>query len=96
MNHVTSIKNPRIFFEKVEIPEDHIFPWIKNHFTFDFVGTSLTNPKRVKYRYMLEGVDKDWSPVVKENSITYPNLESGNYTLKSDPVTTMGFGTTNL
>ncbi len=79
---VTSIKNPRLFFKKAEIPEDHIFPWTKNHLTFDFVGTSLTNPKRVKYRYMLEGLDKDWSPVVKENSITYPSLESGEYTFK--------------
>ena len=79
---VTSIRNPRLFFQNVEIPEDHIFPWTKNHFTFDFVGTSLTNPKRVKYRYMLEGLDKDWSPVVKENSITYPSLQSGSYTFK--------------
>ncbi len=79
---VTSIKNPRIFFENAEIPADHIFSWTQNHFTFDFVGTSLTNPKRVKYRYMLEGLDKDWSPVVKENSITYPNLQSGSYTFK--------------
>ena len=79
---ITSIKNPRLFFQKAEIPDDHIFPWTKNHFTFDFVGTSLTNPKRVKYRYMLEGVDKDWSPVVKENSVTYPNLEAGKYTFK--------------
>ena len=79
---VTTIKNPRLFFQNVEIPEDHIFPWTQNHFTFDFVGTSLTNPKRVKYRYMLDGLDKDWSPVVKENSITYPNLSSGSYTFK--------------
>lgn len=79
---VTTIKNPRLFFENAEIPADHIFPWTQNHFTFDFVGTSLTNPKRVKYRYMLDGLDKDWSPVVKENSITYPNLQSGSYTFK--------------
>jgi ligand-binding sensor domain-containing protein/serine phosphatase RsbU (regulator of sigma subunit) len=79
---VTSIRNPRIYFQAVEIPEDHVFPWTQNHFTFDFVGTSLTNPKRVKYRYMLEGLDNDWSPVVKENSVTYPNLEPGEYTFK--------------
>ncbi len=79
---VTSIKNPRLFFQTVDIPQDHIFSWTQNHFTFDFVGTSLTNPKRVKYRYMLEGLDNDWSPVVKENSVTYPNLPPGEYTFK--------------
>lgn len=79
---ITSIRQPRINFEVVAIPEDHVFSWSQNHFTFDFVGTSLTNPKRVKYRYMLEGLDKEWSPVMKENSVTYPNLAPGEYTFK--------------
>ena len=79
---ITSIKEPRIFFQQVTLPEDHVFSWNQNHVTFDFIGTSLTNPKRVKYRYLLEGVDKEWSPVVKENSVTYPNLEPGSYTFK--------------
>lgn len=79
---VTSIRNPRIYFQVVDIPQDHVFSWKQNHFTFDFVGTSLTNPKRVKYRYMLEGLDNDWSPVVRENLVTYPNLEPGEYTFK--------------
>ena len=77
---ITSIKNPRVFFQEVEIPDDRIFSWHQNHITFDFIGTSLTNPKRVKYRYFLDGVDKDWSPIVKENSVTYPDLEPGIYT----------------
>ena len=79
---ITSIKNPRIYFENVDIPANHIFSWTQNHFTFDFVGASLTNPKRVKYRYMLEGLDKEWSPIVKENSVTYPDLQAGSYTFK--------------
>lgn len=79
---VTSIRKPRLFFQEAEIPNDHVFSWTQNHFTFDFVGTSLTNPKRVKYRYMLQGLDTDWSPVVKENSVTYPNLAPGEYTFK--------------
>lgn len=77
---ITSIKDPRVFFQNVSIPDDHVFSWNQNHITFDFIGTSLTNPKRVKYRYFLEGVDKDWSPIVKENSVTYPDLQPGTYT----------------
>ncbi len=76
---ITSIKDPRIFFQNVNIPTDHQFSWNQNHVTFDFIGTSLTNPKRVKYRYFLDGVDKDWSPIVKENSVTYPDLQPGKY-----------------
>lgn len=77
---ITTIRNPRIFFQEAEIPADHIFNWNKNHFTFDFIGTSLTNPKRVKYRYQLEGLDKEKSPIVKEHSVTYPSLNPGSYT----------------
>jgi serine phosphatase RsbU (regulator of sigma subunit) len=77
---ITTIKNPRVFFQNVAIPKDHVFSWNQNHITFDFIGTSLTNPKRVKYRYFLEGVDRDWSPIVKENSVTYPDLKPGAYT----------------
>jgi ligand-binding sensor domain-containing protein/serine phosphatase RsbU (regulator of sigma subunit) len=76
---ITSIKDPRIFFQNVKIPPNHLFSWNQNHVTFDFIGTSLTNPKRVKYRYFLDGVDKDWSPIVKENSVTYPDLQPGKY-----------------
>lgn len=79
---ITTIRNPRLFFQETEIPADHTFSWNQNHFTFDFIGTSLTNPKRVKYRYMLEGLDKEESPIVKLNSITYPDLDPGEYTFK--------------
>jgi len=79
---ITTINNPRIFFQEVELPIDNIFSWNQNHFTFDFIGTSLTNPKRVKYKYFLEGLDKDWSPIVKENSVTYPDIQPGEYTFQ--------------
>ena len=79
---ITTIKNPRLFFHDAEIPVDHTFGWNNNHFTFDFIGTSLTNPKRVKYRYMLDGLDTDWSPIMKEHSVTYPDLKPGEYTFK--------------
>ena len=29
------------------------------NFSFDFMGVSLTTPKRVRFQYMLEGVDRD-------------------------------------
>ncbi|MBI4931254.1 MAG: SpoIIE family protein phosphatase [Bacteroidetes bacterium] len=77
---ITTIKNPRLFFQEADIPADHVFGWSQNHFTFDFIGTSLTNPKRVKYRYQLEGLDKEKSPIVKENHVTYPSLNPGSYT----------------
>jgi len=79
---ITYLKNPRIFFNEEPIPANHIFSYSKNHFTFDFVGASLTNPKRVRYKYMLEGIDKEWNPPTKDNYVTYPNIPPGSYTFK--------------
>jgi ligand-binding sensor domain-containing protein/serine phosphatase RsbU (regulator of sigma subunit) len=73
---------PRLFFNQSVIPNDHVFKYNQNHFTFDFVGASLTNPKRVTYKYMLEGHDLDWSPPQKQNYVTYSSLNPGTYTFK--------------
>ena len=79
---VLTLGPPRLFYKEIAIPEDHQFSYRQNHFTFDFSGASLTNPKRVKYKYMLEGYDHDWSPAQKQNFATYSNLPSGSYTFK--------------
>ena len=79
---ITHLQDPRIDFEKANIPSDHVFSYFQNHLTFDFVGASLTNPGRVRYKYMLEGMDEEWSPVTKDNYVTYPSIQPGTYTFK--------------
>jgi len=36
----------------------------------------------VRYQYMLEGYDKDWTPVTDKSSASFGNMNEGNYTLK--------------
>ncbi|MBL1433644.1 MAG: hypothetical protein COB94_009435, partial [Gammaproteobacteria bacterium] len=62
------------------LPRDLTLPYNKNHITFDFAGISLKIPEKVRYQYMLKGLDEDWSPPVKENFATYPKLPPGEYT----------------
>ncbi|HRJ34476.1 MAG TPA: two-component regulator propeller domain-containing protein [Flavobacteriales bacterium] len=50
-----------------------------DHITFDFIAFDFYNPKNIRYRYMLEGVDQDWSPPDKENSATYSYIPPGEY-----------------
>ena len=33
----------------------------QNHFQFDYAGLSFTAPQKVRYRYMLEGFDHQWT-----------------------------------
>ncbi len=51
----------------------------RNHLTFTFTGISLAYPEKVRYRYMLEGHDPDWSPITATDRVTYSNLPPGAY-----------------
>jgi ligand-binding sensor domain-containing protein/two-component sensor histidine kinase len=50
--------------------------------SFVFAGTSYTDEKKIRYKYMLEGYDKGWSPPVQSNNVNYASLPFGNYTFK--------------
>lgn len=56
-----------------------VFYYDQNHLTFDFSGTTMINHDKITYSYWLEGLDGDWGPKNKFNSVTYPNLLPGSY-----------------
>lgn len=64
------------------LPHNLQLPFDQNYLTFYFTGISHTNPDKVRYKFMLEGFDKDWSPISDAKSHTYTNLPHGEYTLK--------------
>lgn len=47
--------------------------------TFQFSGASLDLPERIWYRYLLEGVDQNWSDPVQMRQVSYNNLHFGRY-----------------
>ena len=47
--------------------------------TFRYVGLSLGNSDRVRYRYMLENFDHGWSQPVTSREATYGSLSAGTY-----------------
>ena len=47
--------------------------------TFRYVGLSLANSERVRYRYRLEGFDSEWSEPTTNREVTYGNLGAGKY-----------------
>ncbi len=54
----------------------------ENDLRFDYVGLHYADPSKNKYRYILEGYDKDWIDAGTQRNATYTNLEPGNYTFK--------------
>ena len=45
----------------------------------DYVGLSVGTPERVRYRYRLKGVDKDWQDAQSRQQAFYTNLDPGHY-----------------
>jgi hypothetical protein len=44
-----------------------------------YTATSLTSPERVRFRYKLEGQDKDWQEPGTRREAVYTNLGTGSY-----------------
>jgi ligand-binding sensor domain-containing protein/signal transduction histidine kinase len=47
--------------------------------TVEYAGLSLSVPERVRYRYMLEGFDSEWSSPVATREAVYTNLSPRRY-----------------
>ncbi|MQP25653.1 helix-turn-helix domain-containing protein [Flavobacterium sp. LMO8] len=54
----------------------------QNSFGFKFVGVLQGYSSKVKYSYMLEGFDQNWSEPSSKNFANYTNLNSGQYIFK--------------
>ncbi len=53
-----------------------------NHFQFDYAGLSFTAPQKVRYRFMLEGFDHQWTEAGARRSAYYTNIPPGSYTFR--------------
>ncbi|WP_237143976.1 hybrid sensor histidine kinase/response regulator transcription factor [Pontibacter pamirensis] len=55
----------------------------ENVFSIEFAALNFFHPEKTKYRYMLEGFDKEWHTTNNTNRrVTYTNLDPGEYELK--------------
>lgn len=55
------------------------FDYLQNNLTVEFVGLQFKTEDALTYQYKLEGIDGDWSKAGKNRSVTFANLNSGNY-----------------
>lgn len=61
----------------------------QNFITVGFAGMQFNNPGKMRYRYLLEGVNQDWV-VSAGPEATYTNLGPGTYTLRLNVSNTSG------
>jgi len=74
--HIESISGDGRLIDKagrVRVPPD------VRRVTIGFAGLSLATPERVRYRYRLDGYDRDWSEPTASREAAYTNLGPGPY-----------------
>jgi hypothetical protein len=77
-----------------DLPVDLRLPYNQNYLSFNFAGSGLSAPGKTKYRYLLQGIDKHWSPVSeKPFSENYRDLPAGHYVFKLSSKTMNGIWT---
>jgi PAS domain S-box-containing protein len=61
------------------LPVNLVLPFKNNNITFDFAAIEPSRPHLVKYQYILEGYNKEWSPLTNKTTATFGNIHEGNY-----------------
>ena len=51
----------------------------QNNFQIEFFGLDFHAGETLRYQFMLEGADKDWSAPTDQRTVTYANLRPGSY-----------------
>jgi ligand-binding sensor domain-containing protein len=71
-------------------PTDLAVPHTDNHFTFFFDALSMSQPERMQYQFMLEGLENDWEPLTDVNFATYSRLDYDDYIFKVRAIDSFG------
>ncbi len=74
-NKIVKLSNPIFLTKELSLSyKDYVL-------TFSFASLSYTNPNNNKFAYKLEGFDKEWIDLGKNNTVTFSNLNPGEYIL---------------
>ncbi|MGZ4157605.1 MAG: ligand-binding sensor domain-containing protein, partial [Bacteroidia bacterium] len=73
------------------LPENLSLAYNNNYLTFNFIGITQKQSKKVKYQYKLEGIDENWSALTNRTEGPYGNLPQGNYTFKVKAMNSEGY-----
>ena len=64
------------------LPKNLVLPFKHNNISFDFLAIETARPFMINYQYMLEGYDKEWSPVTDKSTASFGNMNEGAYSFK--------------
>lgn len=76
------IRNLRVNGRTYESPGQTVLPPGSENLEIDYAALSFVEQSRVQFRYMLDGVDKEWVDPGDRREAVYTRLEPGSYTFR--------------
>jgi signal transduction histidine kinase len=77
---ITSIKTfDQTIYRDLSQPVDIVLPYNKNYLSFSFSLFDYYNPLKIRYKYKMESIDKDWINCGNRHYVSYGNLVPGDY-----------------
>lgn len=87
---VSDFANLQVMLRDTSLLQKAVLSYDQNSLTFYFRDLTPDQYKNVRYQYMLDGYDEDWSPLTDKPSVSYNNLSYGKYAFKVRAVTKDG------
>ena len=73
---------------QTQLPKDLTLSYRNNHLVFDIQAMTSDD---VRYSFKMDGYDNDWSPLSKNNEISYSNISPGlTYTFRAKAINSRG------
>jgi len=89
------IKISKVEFDGISewysLPVNLSLAYNNNYISFDFIGITQKRPNKVKYQWMLEGIEERWNSLTNRTEASYLNLPHGTYTFKVKAVSSDGY-----
>jgi signal transduction histidine kinase/ligand-binding sensor domain-containing protein/DNA-binding response OmpR family regulator len=81
----TTYFDSKILENSINSTTEIVLNYMQNNFLFEFSSTNYSNPQKNKFRYRLEGYDKEWIYTTSDYRFaTYSNLKRGTYKFSID------------
>ena len=76
------LRDPSALKRDISETHDITLSYKNSVITFGYASLNYTSRDKKKYAYILEGFDKDWNNAGTRHTVTYTNLDPGDYTFK--------------
>ncbi len=68
--------------ESIEDTKEITLSHKQNYFSFEFIALNYNSPEKNRYKYLMEGYEKDWTKAGTRRFAAFSNLPAGDYTFR--------------